>query len=79
MVKSCKQRGFRILSYNPSRKIVEMQLPSEFLEESVNITVEQREEDSRIRLNIQGPRFEKGFYDRMNPKTIVEFLALGQE
>ncbi|MCW4030746.1 MAG: caspase family protein [Candidatus Bathyarchaeota archaeon] len=77
LVKSCRQRGFKIKSFNPALRIVEIELLSE-LEEVVGITFFGKEEGSSIVFSSLEP-FEKGFYNRINPKSVMEFFVLSQK
>ena len=79
VVKSCKGRGFRILSFDPSQRKLEIELPSEIPDEYTVVSFAKPKEGLSMVFYNEPAYFKKEFYDRINPKIVMEFFASMQK
>ncbi len=77
-VKSFRKRGFNILSYDPSEKRIAVQMPSELGEKGCTMEIREKEKGVSIQF-WHRKRFNPDFYDKINPKSVMEFSTLVQE
>ena len=78
VVKACKKRGIKILSFDPSSKKLEIELPSNIPEENTVVSFQERDEGSSVLFRNVPAYFKKDFYERINPTFVVEFLGMVQ-
>jgi len=79
LVKSCRDRGFKITSFDPSQRIVRIELPSEIQEKYMAVSFSGKKKGSSIVFDAVSGTFKKGFYDKINPKSVMEFFVLSQK
>ena len=78
MVESCKKRGFKILSFDPTSKRLEIELPSKIPREYTVVSFKEQDEGSSILFRNEPEYFQKDFYDRINSKSVMDFLTVVQ-
>lgn len=69
LVKSSKERGFKIISYEIAQKTVKIELPSELESEQVGIAFVGKNKGSSI--IFQG-KLGKNFYKKINPRIVMK-------
>lgn len=81
MTRSFRKRGFKILSFDPIKKSVEVEVPSELKEQATRISIKEKEETVSILFDSSrtGGEFSPDFYDRINPRSVMELSTSMQE
>lgn len=79
VAKKYREKGFNIISFNLASKTVQIELPSELRKEATRLTIKDTGEHLSILLKNVEDFFKPDFYDRINPRSIMEISAIVQE